>query len=94
MTGTLADRCRLIREHAGIGLMEAKRALILAEESDFAGDVILAVAYLDAAGFAVHVKGDRHAWNLDRARERTAGLRERHPELDEAFPLPSASPAP
>lgn len=89
-----AERCKRLRETTGMGLMGCKKALTLAEGPEFDGDVVLAVAYLEAASYAVHVKGDRHAWNLSCARERAPDLRERLPDLDAAFPAPDSNPTP
>lgn len=89
-----AERCKRLREATGLGLMACRKALMLAEGPEFDGDVVLAVAYLEAASYAVHVKGDRNAWNLSCARERAPGLREGLPELDAAFPAPRSAPAP
>ncbi len=94
MSGPTAERCRLLRELTGMGLMGCRKALTLAEGPEFDGDVVLAVAYLEASSHAIHVKGDRHARNLSFARDRAPGLRERLPDLDAAFPSPGLPPKP
>lgn len=66
----------------------------MAEEPDFGGDVVLAVAFQEANAFAIHAKGDRRAWNLAKARGIAEGMRERNPVIDAAFPSPAAAPAP
>ncbi len=89
-----AEQCHLLREVAEISLPEARRALLLAQEPEFGGDVVLAVAYIHAASLAMNVRGDRHAWNLNIARERAPGLREWLPALDAAFPDRNTAPSP
>lgn len=88
-----AANAQIIRDTVGIGLAEVKRAFELARSEEFNGDVVLAVGYLHANGLAVNIRGDRHAWNMDIGADRAKALRERHPELDAAFPLP-AGPRP
>jgi len=91
MTG---DNVRLVRDLTGHGIMDAKRVIELAGTEEFGGDVVLAVAYVNASQYAIMVHGDRHAWNMAKALERVDGLRERCPELDAAFPRTGAAPSP
>jgi hypothetical protein len=62
-----------LRDLTGMGLMDCSKALRLSEDPEFGGDVVLAVCYVNAAGFAVNVRGDRHAYNLSMARSRAPG---------------------
>jgi len=89
-----AGNVRLVRDLSGIGMMDAKRAILLAGTEEFRGDVLLAVAYVGASGCAVMVHGDRHKWNMARARSTVEGLRERLPELVAAFPQPECASRP
>jgi hypothetical protein len=94
MTMVTATNAKLLRELTGMGLMDCKSALEIAGTEEFAGDVVLGVAYVASSGLAVHVKGDRHAWVLSRARDQAIRLREGSAELDQAFPVPSHEDAP
>jgi len=96
MPGALynAGNVRLVRDLVGIGMMDAKRVILLADTEEFRGDVLLAVAYVGASGCAVMVHGDRHQWNMARARSTVDGLRERLPDLVDAFPRPGCTTRP
>lgn len=89
-----ADNVRLVRDLTGHGIMDARRVIELAGTDEFGGDVVLAVAYVDASQLAIMVHGDRHAWNMAAALKRVDGLRERCPGLDAAFPRPGTAPRP
>lgn len=89
-----ADEVKALREMVGLGMMDCKRILLLARTEEFGGDVPLAFAYVDSNSNAVHVKGDRHAFMLSRARARVESIRERFPALDAAYPALPPAPSP
>jgi hypothetical protein len=68
--------------------MDCKRTMELAQTPGYRGDVVLAVASVLAGYLAVHVHGDRNAWNLRRAQTDAPQLRARNPAPDAAFPTP------
>ena len=88
---TVEER-RLLRELTGFGLADCRSALLAAD--DFGGDVIVALAAVEADGLAIHVKGDRADW----IRSRAPGIADRwkaeSPALDESFPKPAGRPGP
>jgi hypothetical protein len=88
------EETRLLRELTGFGLADCRSALLAAD--DFEGDVIVALAAIEADGLAIHIKGDRAAWIRSRAPEIADRWRAKSPALDESFPKPAGrlGPAP
>lgn len=60
---------RAIRELAGVGLLEARKAMEIGRDR-LAGDMVAAAGYAASRGLAIRVRGDREAWNMDRGRAR------------------------
>lgn len=87
-----AEEARRLRDLTGFGLADCMRAFLAA--SDFEGDVVVALAAIDANGLAIHVKGDRAAWVRSRAPGIAKRWRAASPALDEAFPKPTGRPDP
>ncbi|ACS43995.1 hypothetical protein [Methylorubrum extorquens] len=88
---TVEER-RLLRELTGFGLADCRSALLAAD--DFGGDVIVALAAVEADGLAIHVKGDRADWIRSRAPGIADRWRAESPALDEFFPKPAGRPGP
>lgn len=87
MSTYTASDIKALREFSGVSLDTCKRALEMAQSEKFGGDVIWALAALDADALAVSVKGDRDAWNARHGAETAKRWRERCPELNEKFPI-------
>lgn len=71
-TLSYADRVRQVRELHGLGLMDARRAVEIAD-SRFGGDIALGGWFIHASALAVNVKGGpeaRDRWNEAYARLR------------------------
>lgn len=63
------------RRRLGVSLMDFKRAVSLCEERpEYAEDFLMALAWVDASGLAISVKGDRAAWNDRSAAARIDGM--------------------
>jgi hypothetical protein len=86
MIAITAERVRLLRDHTGRGMGECRRAMEMASRTEFGGDVVLAIAYIEVNSRAIAVKGDRHAYMLRCAGPEAERLRGLYPALDAAFP--------
>lgn len=98
MMTVTADEIRMLRELTGEGLSSCKRAVELAEDPAHPchGDLFWALCTVYASGLAVNVKpAERRAqWNIEHGASRAAMLRERFPEIAEAYPPRKAPDAP
>lgn len=67
---------RIIRTMFGLGLLQARKAIEIAEQF-CDGDVVAGAGYIEASGLAVNVRHDRHGWNLRHGRDIAERMRER-----------------
>jgi hypothetical protein len=58
------------RELTGVGIAQIRQGM----EAMSTSDPLLGACYAAAAGLAVNIKGDRHAWNVDYATTTAADL--------------------
>ena len=93
-----ADEIKKLRELTGEGLYTCKRAVELAEDPTHPchGDLFWALCTVYAAGLAVNVQPpeQRGQWNVEHGASRAAMLRERFPEIAEAYPPRAVADAP
>lgn len=61
-----AEIVKAVREQFGLGVQQAKEAIDFAHDR-YSGDLLAGIGHVHARGLAVHIRGDRDAWNVKQA---------------------------